>query len=206
MSSRLRVALLPLTALALATTACQPAEDEDPTDDATSYALVAEDATRVWSAQLDEDWSPTHVISLDNVVIVSSSWEIDEGTEITAFDSGGEVLWTDSGYGGALLAPAGEDHVLICDFAESWTVRLEDGDRIDEGDADDERCPVSDDEAGIAVPRHDEAYTLGNGVLTVASDEGDFEVALEPGVTEIWGVDGGVLTFADATDTVALYR
>ena len=48
-----------------------------------------------------------------------------EGTAITAYRPDGSVAWTDSGYGGALLAPVGDDQVLICDSEESWTVAVE---------------------------------------------------------------------------------
>lgn len=209
MRSRSLTALLPLAALALALSACQDSESDgtdDTPDVAGTPALVAEDATLAWSAQLAEDWSPTHAVAVGDVVVVSSSWEIDEGTEITAYDAAGTVLWQQSGYGGALLAPVGDDQVLICDFEESWTVSVDDGDVVDEGDADDSRCPVADDEAGIPVPRNDEAYRVAGNVLTVDSPDGAYEIALEEAPSEIWGVDGGVLTFVDETDTIHLYR
>ena len=73
-------------------------------------------------------------------------------------------------------------------------------------EADDERCPVADDEEGIPVPRNDEAYTLNGAVLTVDASGGSYDVALDQPVDEIWGVDGGVVAFIDETDTVQLYR
>ena len=208
MRPQLLKTLLPLGVLALAVTACQEPEDEakDRAGDATSFALIAEDATLAWSVPLESDWSPTHAVAVGDTVVVSTSWEIDEGTEITAFAPDGSVVWTDSGYGGALLAPVGDDQVLICDSEESWTVAIEDGSVVDEGAADDERCPVADDEEGIPVPRNDEAYTLDGSVLTVDGSDGSYDVALDEPVDEIWGVDGGVVAFVDETDTVQLYR
>jgi hypothetical protein len=200
--------LLPLAGLVLAAAACQPAEDEgtDQTQDNPSPALIAEDAGLAWSATLEADWSPTHAVAVGDTVVVSSSWEIDEGTEITAYRPDGSVAWQDSGYGGALLAPVGDDQVLICDSSESWTVSVEDGSVVSEGDADDERCPVADDEAGIPVPRNDEAYTVDGNVLSVEAPGGSYDVTLEGPVDEIWGVDGGVVAFVDETDTVTFYR
>lgn len=206
MKTRQLIPLLPLTALALAVTACQPEEDAEDRGDATSYAVLAEDASLAWSVQLESDWSPTHAVSVGDTVIVSTGWEIDEGTAITAYRPDGSVAWTDSGYGGALLAPVGDDQVLICDSEESWTVAVEDGSVVDEGAADDERCPVADDEEGIPVPRNDEAYTLDGATLTVETADGSYDVALDQPVDEIWGVDGGVVAFVDETDTVQLYR
>lgn len=209
MTPRLLTPLLPLAALALATAACQPAEDDEPkaSDRPTSYALVPEDATLAWSAQLAEDWSPTHAVSVGDVVVVSTGWEIDEGSEVIGYGADGSVLWQDDNYyGGVLLAPVGDDQVIACDDEEAQILSVADGSVVGEAPADDERCPVADDEAGIPVPRNDEAYTLGNGVLTVAGPDGEYDVALDPGVTEIWGVDGGVVGFVDETDTVVLYR
>jgi hypothetical protein len=207
MKTRSLTPLLPLAALALAFTACQPSEDDDDAEDTTSApSVVSEDATLAWSAQLESDWSPTHAVAVGDTVIVSTSWEIDEGTAITAYRPDGSVAWQDSGYGGALLAPVGDDQVLICDFEESWTVSVEDGSVVDEGAADDERCPVADDEEGIPVPRNDEAYTLDGNVLSVDGPDGSYDITLEQPVDEIWGVDGGVVGFIDETDTVVLYR
>ena len=208
MKTRSLSALLPLAALALAVTACQPAEDDDTGADGTTSApaLLAEDASLAWSVQLEEDWSPTHAVAVGDVVVVSSSWEIDEGTAITAYRSDGSVAWQDSGYGGALLAPVGDDQVLICDFEESWTVSVEDGSTVDEGEADDERCPVADDEAGIPVPRNDEAYTVEGATISVDGPDGSYDVTLDQPVDEIWGVDGGVVGFIDESDTVVHYR
>ena len=207
MNSRLLTSLLPLAALALAVTACQPAEDDDKArDPATAPSLVAEDASLAWSVQLELDWSPTHAVAVGDTVVVSTSWEIDEGTAITAYNSDGSPAWQESGYGGALLAAVGDDQVLICDFEESWTVSVDDGSIVSEGEADDERCPVADDDAGIPVPRNDEAYTLDGSVLSVDAPDGSYEVTLDQPVDEIWGVDGGVVTFVDETDTLALYR
>lgn len=208
MAHRWLTPLLPLAVLVLAGAGCQPADDDDSGDtpDATAPALIAEDAQLAWSTTLEEDWSPTHAVAVGDTVVVSTSWEIDEGTAITAYRSDGSVAWQDSGYGGALLAPVGDDQVLICDFEESWTVEVEDGSVVDEGSADDERCPVADDEAGIPVPRNDEAYTLDGSALVVDGPDSDYTVALDEGVTEIWGVDGGVVAFADETDTVHFYR
>jgi hypothetical protein len=207
MNLRLLTPLLPLAALALAATACQPAEDDDdqPTTTQTA-ALVAEDASLAWSVQLEADWSPTHAVALGEVVVVSSSWEIDEGTEITSYDADGSIVWQTSGYGGALLAAVGDHQVLICDSEESWTVSIDDGERVSEGEADDERCPIADDDAGIPVPHNDEAYTLDGAVLTVDAPGGSYEITLDEPADEIWGVDGGVVAFVDETDTVQLYR
>lgn len=205
MTSR-SLSLLPLAALALAFTACQPAEDDDVQVTASAPSVIAEGATLAWSVQLQQDWSPTHAVAVGDTVVVSSSWEIDEGTEITAYGPDGSVAWQDSGYGGALLAPVGDDQVLICDSEESWTVSVDDGSRVSEGGADDERCPVADDDAGIPVPRNDEAYALDGSVLTVDTPDGSYEVTLDQPVDEIWGVDGGVVAFVDQTDTVTLYR
>ncbi len=198
--------LLPLAALALAVSACQPAEDEADDRATKAPSLIAEDASLAWSVQLEADWSPTHAVAIGDTVVVSTSWEIDEGTEITAYRADGSVAWQESGYGGALLAAVGDDQVLICDSEESWTVSAEDGSLVDEGDADDERCPVADDDLGIPVPRNDEAYDLAGTVLSVAAPGRSYEVTLDAPADEIWGVDGGVVAFADAADTVTLYR
>lgn len=199
---------LPLVALVLASAACQPAEDDEPDHarDVSASALIAEDASLAWSTTLDADWSPTHAVAVGDTVVVSTSWEIDEGTEISAYRADGSIAWEQSGYGGALLAAVGEDQVLICDSLESWTVSVVDGSLVAEGDADDERCPVADDDAGIAVPRNDEAYAVEGEVLTVDGPGGTYEITLEEAPSEIWGVDGGVVTFVDETDTVRLYR
>jgi len=198
--------LLPLAALVAAFTACQPAMGEEPDATATSPALVSDDASLAWSVRLDQDWSPTHAVAVGDTVVVSSSWEIDEGTEITAYRADGSVAWQESAYGGALLAPVGYDQVLICDSEKSWIVASADGALISDGEAGDERCPVADDEAGIPVPHHDEAYTLAGNVLTVAGPDGSYQVTLDEAPSEIWGVDHGVLTFVDETDTIHLYR
>ncbi len=208
MNTHLLTPLLPLAALALAVTACQPAEDDDPDQarDGSASALIAEDAALAWSTTLEADWSPTHAVAVGDTVVVSTSWEIDEGTAITAYRADGSVAWQESGYGGALLAPVGDGQVLICDSEEARTVSVEDGSLVSEGDADDERCPVADDDAGIPVPRNDEAYTLDGTVLSVDAPGGSYEVTLDEPADEIWGVDGGVVAFADETDTVTLYR
>lgn len=211
MAIRSRTALIPLAALALAFSACQPAEDDDRDgrsgDGTAAPALLAPDATLAWSAQLDEDWSPTHAVAVGDTVVISTGWEIDEGTEITGYRPDGSVAWQDSGYGGALLAPVGDDRVLICDDEGSRTVEVADGTEVSEGPADDERCPVADDEAGIPVPRGDEAYTLDGNVLTVDAPDGSYTVTLDEGVDEeIWGVDGGLVAFDDDTDTVLYYQ
>ncbi len=199
---------LALAGFVLALAACQPAEDDDPDHarDGSAPALIAEDASLAWSITLDADWSPTHAVAVGDTVVVSTSWEIDEGTEITAYRADGSIAWEQSGYGGALLAALEEDQVLICDSEESWTVSAVDGSLVAEGDADDDRCPVADDDAGIPVPRNDEAYAVEGEVLTVDGPGGPFEVTLDEAPSEIWGVDGGVVTFVDETDTVRLYR
>ena len=43
-------------------------------------------------------------------------------------------------------------------------------------------------------------------MLRVDGPDGAYDVELAEGVTEIWGVDGGVVAFVDETDTVLLYR
>ena len=208
MNSRLLTTLHPLAGLVLAVAACQPAEDDVPdrARDGSASALVAEDAAEAWSTTLEADWSPTHAVAVGDTVVVSTSWEIDEGTAITAYRADGSVAWQESGYGGALLAAVGDDQVLICDSEEARTVSFENGSLVSEGDADDERCPVTDDDAGIPVPRNDEAYTLDGTVLSVDGPDGSYEVSLDEPADEIWGVDGGMVTFADETDTVTLYR
>lgn len=198
--------ILPLAALVAAFTACQPAMGGEPDTDVAAPVLVSDDASLAWSVQLDEDWSPTHAVAVGDVVVVSSSWEIDEGTAITAYDADGSVLWQESAYGGALLAPVGYDQVLICDSEKSWTVATSDGSLISDGAADDERCPVADDEAGNTVPRNDEAYTVKKDRIVVDGPRMDYDVALDQPVDEIWGVDAGILTFVDKTDTIQLYR
>lgn len=208
MTMRSLTALLPLAALALAVPACQPAEDDDEGQDPTPASapeLLAEDASLAWSVQLDEDWSPTHAVAVGDVVVVSTGWEIDEGTEVTAFGPDGSVLWTDSAYyGGALLAPVGDDQVLACDDEEARILSVTDGLVISEESSDD-RCVVEDEESD-SVPHNDEAYTLDGNVLTVDGPDGSYDVTLDEPVDEIWGVDGGVLGFIDGTDTVVLYR
>lgn len=211
MAIRSLTSLLPLAALALAFTACQPAEEDDDsgTDDTTSSApaLLAADATLAWSVQLEEDWSPTHAVAVGDVVVVSTGWEIDEGSAVTAYGPDGSVLWTDSAYyGGALLARVGEDQVLACDDIESQVLAVEDGSVVSEGPPDDERCPVADDDNDIPVPRNDEAYTLKGDVLSVDGPDGSYDVTLDQPVDEIWGVDGGLVGFIDESDTVVLYR
>ena len=145
----------------------------------TQRRTLAEDASLAWSVQLEPDWSPTHAVAVGDTVVVSTSWEIDEGTEITAYRADGSIAWQESGYGGALLAPIDDDRVLICDFEESWTVSVDDGSVIAEGNADDERCPVADDDAGIAVPRNDEAYAVHGDVLSVDGPDGTYDITLD---------------------------
>ncbi len=209
MKTRSFTALLPLAALALAFTACQPAEDDDDAEDTTSSpAVVAEDASLAWSVQLEEDWSPAHAVALDDTVIVSTSWEIDTGAEVTAYGPDGEVVWQESTYDTALLAPVGDDEVLVCESDVTQVLSVADGSVVSEGpgEDDEERCPVSDDEEGIPVPRNDEAYTLDGDVLSVDGPDGSYDITLDQPVDEIWGVDGGVVGFVDETDTVVLYR
>ncbi len=198
--------LLPLAALVAGFTACQPAMGGEPDATVPSDLLVSDDASLAWTVQLDEDWSPTHAVAVGDTVVVSSSWEIDEGTEITAYDADGSVVWQESAYGGALLAPVGYDQVLICDSEKSWTVAVSDGSLVSDGEADDERCPVADDEAGIPVPRNDEAYTVQRDRIVVDGPRMDYDVPLDQPVDEIWGVDAAILTFIDKTDTIQLYR
>ena len=207
MRSHLLKTLAPLALVTLAVTACQDSEDEakDGAGDASSYALVAEDASLTWSAQLESDWSPTHAASVGDVVVVSTSWEIDMGAEVVAYGPDGGVVWAESTYDSALLAPVGDDEVLVCESDSSRVLSVADGSVVSEGGADDERCPVADDEEGIPVPRNDEAYTLDGDVLSVEGSDGSYDVTLDQPVDEIWGVDGGVLTFIDETDTVQLY-
>jgi hypothetical protein len=202
--------LLPLAALALAVTACQPADDDEAKDDSTSSApaLVAEGATLAWSTQLESDWSPTHAVAVGDLVIVSSSWEIDEGAEVTAYTADGGVAWQQSTYDAALLAPVGDDQVLVCESDVTTIISVDDGSVVSEGPGEDEddRCPVADDEEGIPVPHNDEAYTVNGAVLTVDAPGGSYDVTLDQPVDEIWGVDGGVVAFVDESDTVMLYR
>lgn len=221
MTPRSHRSLLPFAALALAglaLTACSDdSDDSDKGKDSSSESstgLLAEDASLAWSVQLEQDWSPTHAVAVGGNLIVSTSWEIDEGAYVTAYEPDGSVAWSESVYGGALLAPVGDDEVLICTFEYSSLVSAEDGEEIgDQGPADDERCPVADDEEGIPVPHNDEAYSLNGNVITVAGPDGSYDVTLEESVSldgqpvtpEIWGVDGGVVAFVDETDTVLFY-
>lgn len=200
--------VLPVTALLLATAACGDDESSaDATESAPEVGLVSEGASLAWTVTLEEDWSPTHAVAAGDVTVVSTSWEIDEGTEVAAYAEDGSVAWTYGDlYGGALLAPVGDDQVLVCDDDAAVTLSAADGSVVDEGPADDERCPVADDEAGIPVPHHADDYTVDGSTLTVDGPDGDYAINLEDTEPEIWGVDGGVLTFDDETDQVRLYR
>jgi hypothetical protein len=219
MNIRQLTPLLPLAVLALVLTACSDDSDgnsgKDDTTESSASGPLAEDASLAWSAQLDQDWSPTHAVAVADRVILSTSWEIDEGAYVTAYDDEGSRVWSESVYGGALLAPVGDDEVLICTFEYSSLVSAEDGEEFGEqGPADDERCPVADDEAGIPVPHNDEAYTVNGNVVTVDGPDGSYEVVLaesvgldgQPVTPEIWGVEGGIVAFVDETDTVLFYR
>lgn len=206
------LALVVLTTLALA--ACSDDDSDRGTDttepsDGSTSGLLAEDASLAWSVPLQEDWSPTHAVAVGDTVIISTSWEIDEGAYVTGYDADGSAAWSESVYGGALLAPVGADQVLICTSDAATTVSAEDGEEVEVGPADDERCPVADDEAGIPVPRNDEAYTLDGNVVTVEAPDGTYTVTLEEAgstAPEIWGVAGGLVAFVDETDTVLFYR
>ncbi|UMG94560.1 PQQ-like beta-propeller repeat protein [Nocardioides sp. TF02-7] len=199
---------LPAAVLVLATAACDgsDAAGRDDGGDAGS-SLVPEDASVAWTVTLEEDWSPVQAVAAGDVTVVSTSWEIDEGSEVTAYRHDGSVAWVyERVYGGALLAPVGDDAVLVCDDDEAVTLAADDGSVVEEGPADDERCPGADDEEGIPVPRDDEAYTVAGEELVVDGPDGGYTIALEDTGPEIWGVEGGVVTFDDATDQVRLYR
>ena len=107
-----------------------------------------------------------------------------------------------------ILAPVGDDKVLVCESDTTRVISVADGSVVEEGPGEDEddRCPVADDEEGIPVPHNAEAYSLAGSTLTVHGPDGSYDVALEQPVDEIWGVDGALVTFVDATDTVQLYR
>lgn len=206
MALRSLLLLLPLTLTVLAA-GCDDEPDEKGTDRAApTSGVLAEDASLAWSVELEEDWSPTHAVAVGDTVVVSTSWEIDEGAYVTAYDADGSQAWSESVYGGALLAPVGDDQVLICTDDAATVVSAADGEEVEVGAADDPRCPVADDDAGIPVPHDDEAYTVAGDVVTVDAPDGAYDVTLEAAPSEIWGVAGGLLAFVDETDTIYFYR
>jgi hypothetical protein len=199
------IRLLSLPALLVALAAC--GDDPDPGRTDAGPAPVAEDAALAWTVQLEEDWSPTDAVAAGDVTVVSTSWEIDEGTDVVAYDDAGEVAWEYGAiYGAALLAPVGDDQVLACSDDDAVILSAADGSVVDEVSPDDDRCPVADDEAGIPVDHHDDAYTVTGTRLDVDGPEGAYALDLDVADPEIWGVDGGVVAFDDDTDRVLLYR
>lgn len=210
MPARSFLRLLPLPALVVALAACgdsgsggSSGSDGEPA----AVAPVAEDASLAWTAQLESDWSPTDAVAAGDVTVLSTSWEIDEGSEVVAYDADGAVAWEYGDvYGGVLLAAVGDDQVLACSDDQAVVLSAADGSVVDEVAADDERCPVADDDAGIPVDHDDDAYTVSGTDLQVSGPDGDYSVALDVADPEIWGVDGGLVAFDDATDRVLLYR
>ncbi|GAA3814830.1 hypothetical protein [Nocardioides panacisoli] len=199
--------LLSLPALLVALAAC--GDDSDPRRDTgpAPVAPVARDAALAWTVQLESDWSPTDAVAVGGVTVLSTSWEIDEGTDVVAYDEDGEVAWDYGGiYGAALLAMVGDDQVLVCGDDDAVLLSTTDGTVVDEVGPDDERCPVADDDAGIPVDHHDEAYTVSGTELAVSSAGEEYTVALDVSDPEIWGVDAGVVAFDDDTDRVLVYR
>lgn len=205
-------ALLSVPALLLVATGCgDDSSGSDGTVGGDAHVrepgLVAEGATLAWTAQLEADWSPTDAVAAGGVTVVSTSWEIDEGSAVVAYAEDGSVAWEFSEvYGGVLLAVVGGDEVLACDDDTAVTLSADDGSVVDEGTADDERCPVADDEDGVPVDHHDEAYTVTGSELAVDGPDGAYAIELTTPADEIWGVDSGVVTFEDDTDRVSLYR
>jgi hypothetical protein len=203
MAPLLRLVSLPALLVVLA--ACGDDPDSEAPD--AGPAPVQRTASLAWTVQLESDWSPTDAVAAGGVTVLSTSWEIDEGTDVVAYDEAGDVAWEYGGiYGAALLAPVGSDQVLACGDDDAVVLSTADGAVVDEVSPDDERCPVADDEAGIPVDHHDDAYTVTGSELSVHDPDGDYTIALEVSDPEIWGVDGGVVAFDDDTDRVLLYR
>ena len=199
------IRLLPLPALVLALAACgddDSSSGSDPTS--TSVAPAPEGGARAGKGPLAADGSPPAAVAVADVTVLSTSWEIDEGSEVVAYDDGGEPAWQYGDvYGAVLLAPVGDDQVLACSDDAAVILSAADGTVVDEVSPDDDRCPVADDEAGIPVDHHDDAYTVSGTELQV---DGGYSITLDVADPEIWGVDGGVVAFDDATDQVLLYR
>ena len=197
--------LMPLPALLVALTAC--GDDPDTDRAAPGPAPVGADAALAWTAQLEPDWSPTDAVAVGGVTVLSTSWEIDEGSAVVAYDDEGRAAWTYGGiYGAALLAPVGDDEVLACGDDGAVVLAAADGAVVEEVAPDDERCPVADDDAGIPVDHHDDAYTVSGTELAVHGPDGDHTLVVDVADPEIWGVDGGVVVFDDDADRVLLYR
>ena len=194
MSPVLRLLSLPALLVTLAACGDDDSERPDP-----GPAPVAEDASLAWTVQLESDWSPTDAVAAGAVTVLSTSWEVDEGTDVVAYDDDGEVAWEYGAiYGAALLAPVGDDRVLACSDDDAVVLSTADGSVVDE---------VSpDDEAGVPVDHHDDAYTVSGTELAVDGPGADYTVPLDVSDPEIWGVDGGVVAFDDDTDRVLLYR
>jgi hypothetical protein len=202
--------VLPITALLLATAACGDDESSggSGSDGGSEPALVAEDASVAWSVPFDDEWSPTDAVAVGDVVVVSSGWSIDEGTRVTAYDADGSVLWeSEDFYGGAALGVAGDDGVVVCDDDSSDTLSVTDGSVVEEAEGDDERCSVEDEEADT-LDHDDAAYTVSGTGLTVDGPDGEYSLTLEDSDPEIWGVDGGVLSYAEGEEgaVLRLYR
>jgi hypothetical protein len=193
---------VPIAALLLATAAC----GDDSSSTGGPGGLVAEDASLAWTVSVDEEWGPTDAVAVGDVVLVSTGWSIDEGTRVTAYDADGSYLWSsDSFYGGAALGVAGDDTVVVCDDDSADVLSVSDGSVVEEQSGSDERCSVEDVEAD-RLDRDDDAYTVSGNELTVDGPDGEYTITLEDSDPDLWGVEGGVVTFAEDTHELRFYR
>ncbi len=199
---------------ALAAVVVDRGDDDARGTDAPTAEVIGEDAAVAWSATFEEDWSPVDVVQVGDVLVVSQSWSIDEGSSVLAYDAAdGRRLWSYGNTYGSPLVAAVDDTVLVCSDTEVIDpVYLDPETGEETGTADAEECDSpGDDETGTKFggkggPLIDR-YQVSGSTLTVLDEDGSalYDVALQDADPEIWTVDGAVVTFTEETWELRFY-
>lgn len=208
MAPRSLTALLPLAALALAVTACQPAEDDDGTTatDTPPAPAIAQDAQAVWSTSLDEEWDATDAVATGDWVLVATKWSLEEESAVVGYDSEGAQWWEyGPGYGTVELTVLDDGTVQACDDLGGDILDPASGDVVREATA--EECPEEFDGADTTA---DDVYDVDGSELVVYEDvelsEERYRIPLRDADATAWGVEGGVVTYSPSAHEVRFYR
>lgn len=208
MAPRSLTPLLPLAVLVLALSACQGDEGSsaDPRSDSPPAKAIPADASVAWSATLEEDWDATDAVAVGDMVLVATKWDLEEDSAVTGYDSEGQQWWQqEPGYGTIELTVLDDGTVRSCDDLGGEILDPATGDVVREPTA--EECPEELDGADTTA---DDVYEVDGSDLVVYDDVEHsaerYRIGLRDSDAVAWGVEGGVVTYSEASHEVRFYR